>query len=206
MEHTPYGELWIEKAGSADQIDIPYRFSGKERDSETGLYYYGARYLDSKAGRWLSTDPALGEYIPEAPIDDEARKRNGNLPGMGGVYNMVNMHLYHYAGNNPLKYTDPDGNSDLINNISIPTPDDFIVGIGGGGGGGFGGIANIGEIAIISGAVIGVSATASQALKDDNISTSISDTTVQTKTKQDRVLYHYTNTPPSGVERCIKAR
>jgi hypothetical protein len=33
MEYTPYGELWIEKAGSADQIDIPYRFSGKERDS-----------------------------------------------------------------------------------------------------------------------------------------------------------------------------
>jgi hypothetical protein len=28
---------------------------------------------------------------------------------MGGVYNMVNLHLYHYAGNNPLKYTDPDG-------------------------------------------------------------------------------------------------
>jgi hypothetical protein len=77
---------------------------------EAGLYYYGARYLDSKAGRRLSTNPALGEYIPEAPMDDEARKRNGNLPGMGGVYNMVNLHLYHYAGNNPLKYTDPDGN------------------------------------------------------------------------------------------------
>jgi RHS repeat-associated protein len=115
MEYTPYGELWIERAGIEDQIDIPYRFTGKERDSETGLYYYGARYLDSKAGRWLSTDPALGEYIPEAPIDEEARKRNGNLPGMGGIYNTVNSHLYHYAGNNPLKYTDPDGKTTIYN-------------------------------------------------------------------------------------------
>jgi hypothetical protein len=29
---------------------------------------------------------------------------------MGGVFNLVNMQMYHYAGNNPLKYTDPDGN------------------------------------------------------------------------------------------------
>jgi membrane-bound inhibitor of C-type lysozyme len=28
---------------------------------------------------------------------------------MGGVFNTVNLHLYHYAGNNPAKYTDPDG-------------------------------------------------------------------------------------------------
>jgi hypothetical protein len=77
---------------------------------ETGLYYYGARYLDSKTGRWLSGDPAMGEYIPEAPVDDEARKRNGSLPGMGGVFNYVNLHVYHYAGNNPVKLVDPDGN------------------------------------------------------------------------------------------------
>jgi hypothetical protein len=83
--------------------------TGKELNSETGLYYYGARYLDSKTGRWLSADPALGEYIPGAPVNDEARKRNQNLPGMEGVFNVVNLHLYHYAGNNPLKYTDPDG-------------------------------------------------------------------------------------------------
>ena len=83
--------------------------TGKEYDTETGLYYYGARYLDSKTSRWLSGDPAMGEYVPSAPVDDEARKRNGSLPGMGGVFNYVNLHVYHYAGNNPVKLVDPDG-------------------------------------------------------------------------------------------------
>ena len=78
-------------------------------DEETGLYYYGTRYLDPKYSRWLSGDPALSDYIPKASINDEAKKHNENLPGMGGVYNTVNLHLYHYAGNNPVKYTDPDG-------------------------------------------------------------------------------------------------
>jgi hypothetical protein len=60
----------------------------------------------------------MGEYIPVAPINDEARRRNGNLPGMGGVFNYVNLHVYHYAGNNPVKYTDPDGRDDE-DNINI---------------------------------------------------------------------------------------
>ncbi|WP_253687454.1 MULTISPECIES: RHS repeat-associated core domain-containing protein [unclassified Treponema] len=108
IEYTPYGELWIEE--TAPGIDkLPFRFTGKELDEETGLYYYGARYLDPKYSRWLSGDPALNDYIPKAPIDDEAKKHNENLPGMGGVFNVVNLHLYHYAGNNPVKYTDPDG-------------------------------------------------------------------------------------------------
>ena len=79
------------------------------KGEETGYNYYGARYLDPKYSRWLSGDPALSDYIPKAPIDDEAKKHNENLPGMGGVFNVVNLHLYHYAGNNPVKYTDPDG-------------------------------------------------------------------------------------------------
>jgi RHS repeat-associated protein len=102
IEYTPYGETWIEKIKSGFEC-INYRFTGKEQDSETGLYYYGARYLDPKYSRWLSCDPALGEYIPGAGSD------TSKLPGMGGVYNTVNLNLYHYAGNNPVKYTDPDG-------------------------------------------------------------------------------------------------
>jgi hypothetical protein len=59
----------------------------------------------------------MGDYVPNAPIDEEAKKRNGNLPGVGGVFNYVNLHMYHYAGNNPVKYTDPDGEY-LINNTA----------------------------------------------------------------------------------------
>jgi RHS repeat-associated protein len=77
-------------------------------DAETGFYYYGARYLDPKTSRWISADPAVGDYIPGAGKGSEG------LAGMGGVYNTVNLHLYHYAGNNPVKYTDPDGRKFVI--------------------------------------------------------------------------------------------
>ena len=98
IEYTPYGELWVEKktANEKGMRYLPYKFTAKEQDEETGLYYYGARYLDAKYSRWLSADPAVGEYI------------SGNSTS-GGLYNTVNFNLYHYAGNNPIKYTDPTG-------------------------------------------------------------------------------------------------
>ena len=78
---------------------LPYKFTAKEQDEETGLYYYGARYLDAKYSRWMSADPAVGEYMAGASV------------GEGGIYNTVNFSLYHYAGNNPIRYTDPTGMS-----------------------------------------------------------------------------------------------
>jgi murein DD-endopeptidase MepM/ murein hydrolase activator NlpD len=61
--------------------------------------------------------------VPAAPVNEEARKQNGNLPGMGGVFNVVNLHLYHYAGNNPVKYTDPDGRTDEDTSSEIYNPE-----------------------------------------------------------------------------------
>ena len=88
---------------------IRKKYAVKELDAETGLYYYGARYLDPRVSRWLSGDPAMSEYVPVAPVSEQARKHNQNLPGLGGVFNIVNMHVYHYSANNPVKYVDPDG-------------------------------------------------------------------------------------------------
>ncbi len=70
----------------------PQSFTGKERDSETGFSYFGARYYDSDLMTgWLSVDPMADKY-----------------PGLSP---------YAYCANNPVKLVDPDGEFPFVTNI-----------------------------------------------------------------------------------------
>jgi len=68
-----------------EDYETPYKFNGKELDSETGLYYYGARYYDPRTSIWLSTDPLMEKY--------------------------PNVNPYLYTLQNPINMIDPDGRS-----------------------------------------------------------------------------------------------
>jgi RHS repeat-associated protein len=79
LEYIPYGETFVDERYST--WHSPYKFNGKERDEETGLTYYGARYFDGNG--WLSVDPLAHKY-----------------PNVGS---------YVYCLGNPVKYVDKDG-------------------------------------------------------------------------------------------------
>ena len=55
VTYVPCGEIFVEERNGT--WNTPYLFNGKELDEETGLYYYGARYLNPTNGMWLSVDP-----------------------------------------------------------------------------------------------------------------------------------------------------
>ena len=58
-EYHPYGTTSYRSAKSGFDLSLKrYRFSGKEHDDETGLYYFGARYYAAWLARWTSSDPA----------------------------------------------------------------------------------------------------------------------------------------------------
>lgn len=70
-----------------------YKFTGKERDSESGLDYFGARYYGSALGRFTSPDwSANPEPVPYATLS-----------------NPQSLNLYSYVLNNPLSKPDLDG-------------------------------------------------------------------------------------------------
>lgn len=82
-EYHPYGTSAYRIAKSAEDLSLKrYRFSGKERDDETGLYYFGARYYAAWLGRWTSSDPA------------------GFVDGFC---------LFRYCKGNPIIFHDPSG-------------------------------------------------------------------------------------------------
>ena len=76
-DYYPFGETLKENSINKNN---DYKFTGKEYDEEMNLYYYGARYYDSKIGRFTQVDPMLRDF--------------GN---------------YIYSSNNPLIIKDPDG-------------------------------------------------------------------------------------------------
>jgi RHS repeat-associated protein len=90
LDYLPYGEVFLEKRANVD-YSTPYRFNGKELDEETGLYYYGARYMNPRLSIWYATD-LLQEKYPEVST-------------------------YLYCHGNPICIYDKDGNDDVyINN------------------------------------------------------------------------------------------
>ena len=67
--YYPFGEempgLNTVNAGPDDR----YQYSSKEFDTETGLYYFGARYYDSWSGTWMSVDPLAKKYPGWSPYN-----------------------------------------------------------------------------------------------------------------------------------------
>lgn len=58
-EYYPYGSTSYQAGRNVAEVSLKrYRYTGKERDEESGLYYYGARYYAAWLGRWISCDPA----------------------------------------------------------------------------------------------------------------------------------------------------
>ena len=89
--YDPYGgvqQTWT------NAFNPELKYSGKEQDAESGLYYFGARYYDPSIYRFLSPDPV----IPTEKV----------------LYNPQRWNLYGYCGNNPIRYIDQDGRSFLI--------------------------------------------------------------------------------------------
>jgi RHS repeat-associated protein len=96
LDFLPYGEP-IGPSGTG----TTHKFTGKERNSESGLDYFGARFYVSFTGRFLNAD---------LPFIDQR-------PG-----NPQSWNLYPYARNNPINWTDPTGHAAADPNGLNPLP------------------------------------------------------------------------------------
>jgi RHS repeat-associated protein len=97
IQSLPYGDALVtandQYAPATADDATPLHFTGKERDTESGNDYFGARYYASSMGRFMSPDwSAKIEPVPYAKLD-----------------NPQSLNLYAYVGNNPLTRRDLDG-------------------------------------------------------------------------------------------------
>ena len=93
-EYYPYGGSAYMAGRNQVEVSLKrYRYSGKERDDETGLYYYGARYYAAWMRRWVSCDPL-----------------------------QTSNNIYAGFLNNPIKFVDPSGMEDEHANEIHGTP------------------------------------------------------------------------------------
>jgi RHS repeat-associated protein len=92
-DYEPFGNL----ADVTETLPNTHQFIGKERDPETSLHYFGARFYDGGIERFLSVDPALLRGRPDSAL---------KLP--------QRLNLYSYSMNNPYRYFDPDGKYTIV--------------------------------------------------------------------------------------------
>jgi RHS repeat-associated protein len=92
-DYLPFGEENLITGTTENDL----KFVGKEQDRETGLYYFGARYMEPMIGRFISTDPV-------GPVDPRTGKVDQKA-----LLNPQRLNRYTYSLNNPYKYIDPDG-------------------------------------------------------------------------------------------------
>ncbi|WP_434574810.1 RHS repeat domain-containing protein [Riemerella anatipestifer] len=120
-EYMAFGEVLFDEHKVSRRM--PYLFNGKELDSETGLYYYGARYYDARVSLWLGTDPLSGYN----PIMETEHYIDGQHNG--GVFNPMNGATYSYTYQNPVVFIDPNGkqtySSTIIGTILKPYNSDY---------------------------------------------------------------------------------
>lgn len=96
MDFLPYGEQ-IAGGGAT-----PFKFTDKERDSESGLDNFPKRYLTSSMGRWMSPDP-----LPWLDWQHGNREEREHFAEF--ISNPQNFNMYAYVDNNPVSKTDPTG-------------------------------------------------------------------------------------------------
>ena len=94
-----------------DSDSIAQKFTRKERDAETGLDYFEARYYSSKYGRFTTSDEFVGG--PEELIEFDGMLGH-NPTFYAELTEPQSLNKYQYCLNNPLRYVDPDGHQTTV--------------------------------------------------------------------------------------------